>query len=105
VKVVGPELKDEWTLSIPENVLFQQIGDGESEIVLLDLQNGGYFGLSEVGASIWSLIPESRNVGAILGALVREYDVEESRLRLDLAEFLTELHRRGLIEIHENCAG
>jgi hypothetical protein len=104
-KIVGQELKKEWTISIPESVLFQQIGDEEGEVVLLDLQNGGYFGLNEVGASIWCLIQENKTIGAILGALEQEYEVSEERLRSDLAEFLTELRSRGLVEIHETSAG
>lgn len=102
---VAQEINDDWTVSIPENVLFQQIGDKENEIVLLDVQNGGYFGLNEVGASIWSLIREGKTIGSILAALLQEYDVDEEHLRSDLVQYLSELHSRGLIEIHENSAG
>jgi hypothetical protein len=102
---VAQEINDDWTVSIPENVLFQQLGDKENEIVLLDVQNGGYFGLNEVGASIWSLIRGGKTIGSILAALLQEYDVDEEHLRSDLVQYLSELHSRGLIEIHENSAG
>jgi hypothetical protein len=104
VATMGQEINDHWTVSIPENVLFQQIGDRESEIVLLDVQSGGYFGLNEVGAGIWSLMREGETIGSIFASLLQEYEVDEERLRGDLVQFLTELHSRGLIEIHENSA-
>jgi hypothetical protein len=105
IATMGQGINDDWTVSIPENVLFQQIGDKESEMVLLDLQSGGYFGLDEVGAGIWSLMREGETIGSVLGSLLQEYDVGEERLRNDLVQFLTELHTRGLIEIHENSTG
>ncbi|MFK7848124.1 MAG: PqqD family protein, partial [Rhodothermales bacterium] len=34
------------------------MADLEGEAVLLNIQSGRYFGLNEVGTSIWSLIKE-----------------------------------------------
>ena len=102
---VDQEIRDEWTLSIPENVLFQQLDHQGGEVVLLDVQSGGYFGLNEVGGSIWLLIQEQENVGAIIKVLAEQYDASEDRLRSDVVQFLSELRSRGLVEIHENTAG
>lgn len=94
-------IQDSWTISISENVLHQQLGDVEGEIVLLDMQNGGYFGLNDVGSRIWCLIQEGNPVGSIIDALTKEYDAPEQELRADLEQFLTELGERGLIQVNE----
>jgi hypothetical protein len=102
---VGNGIKDDWRVSIPDNVLFQQLGDVEGEVVLLDVQNGGYFGLNEVGASIWRLIQEVGVVGDIFGALRNKYDVSEKCLWNDLERFLTDLHAQGLVELKGKNTG
>lgn len=53
--------------------------------------------LNEVGARLWELA-DGRTFGAIIDALVNEYDVERIRLQLDAVAFLSELHGRGLLE-------
>src|SRR6266851_3148762 len=49
--------------------------DLAGEAVVLDFKSGMYYGLDEVGASIWKLIAEPRTVGEICDALVAEYEV------------------------------
>jgi hypothetical protein len=88
-------------VAIPEKVLFQQLGDAGDEVVLLNIESGGYYGLNEVGARIWCLIQEGRSIGEIIKALVKEYEVSEESLRADVRQFLDDLHSRELIEIRD----
>ena len=90
---------EDQSLNVPENVLFQEV---EDEMVLLDLGSGQYFGLNEVGARIWSLFQEGLTVGAVLGALLKEYDVSEEQIRSDLQQFLDHLMTLSLVGVHEN---
>jgi hypothetical protein len=53
--------------------------------------------LNEVGARVWELA-DGRTFGEIIDALMNEYDVERTQLRLDAQAFLSELHGRGLLE-------
>jgi hypothetical protein len=73
--------------------------DFGAELVMLDLRDGVYYGLEDVGARVWSLVQQPIKVSAILDALVAEYDVEPARCERDLRSLLTELAARRLIEV------
>ncbi len=84
------------TYKIPENVLFQEV-DGEA--VLLSLDKGCYYGLDEVGTTIWKLIDqEDLETDQVVERLVETYDVEPDQARRDLDKFLDDLRESGLIQ-------
>ena len=71
----------------------------DGEAVILNLKKGAYYGLDEVGATIWSLLAEPVAVSKILETLLERYEVERGRCLDDLLALLAELHERGLIRI------
>lgn len=73
--------------------------DVEDEVVILGLKDGVYYGLNPVGAFIWGLIQEPKNVADIRDAILEEYDVSREVCETDLMELLTELSDKGLVEI------
>jgi hypothetical protein len=75
------------------------VSEFESELVVLNLRDGVYYGLQDVGVRIWTLLQEPVTVMAVRDTLVSEYDVEPSRCERDLRALLKELASRGLIEI------
>ena len=75
-------------IEIEEEVLFQEL---EGEMVLLDLKNGLYYGLDDVGARMWQLLTDGPDVETAVRALRAEYDVDEESLRTDLAALITRL--------------
>jgi hypothetical protein len=76
-------------------VLFQPVEDGA---VLLDPVQEIYFGTNSVGARIWQLLPESRDLGQLCAALSSVYpDVEPSVLQADAVELLEALQAEGLV--------
>jgi Coenzyme PQQ synthesis protein D (PqqD) len=60
-------------------------------------------GLNEVGARIWNLIQEPRTVGAVLDAVLEEYDVALNQLEPDLLALLEEMANKELIEVEESA--
>ena len=68
-----------------------------SEIAILDLKNGAYYGLDEIGAAIWNMLEKPIRVGAVRDALLERYEVEPARGESDLLNLLAELHSHGLI--------
>ena len=76
--------------------------DVEDEVVILGLKDGVYYGLNPVGAFIWSLIQEPKNVYEIRDAILEEYDVSREVCETDLMELITELSDKGLVEIGEH---
>ena len=65
----------------------------EAKQPFLELKSGTYFGLDEVGATIWNLIAQPRRVIEIRDALLSEYDVDAERCGRELIELLDTLER------------
>jgi hypothetical protein len=89
------------TDSIVSAVGGQLSADLEGEIVVLHLESGVYYGLSDVGARIWELIQNPISVGDVRDALLGEYQVEAAQCERDLLALLTELKAHELVEIHQ----
>lgn len=77
--------------------------DGES--VLLNLDNGRYYGLDEVGTRLYELLNSSASVEAAIEAALDEYEVGEETLRGDLSELIARLMDEGLLEIADADPG
>lgn len=69
------------------------------EVIILNLNNGVYYGLDGVGHRIWSLVREQKTVGEIVNAVVSEYEVDAERCRKDVASLLQRLADEGLVEL------
>jgi hypothetical protein len=75
--------------------------DFGGELVLLNLRDGVYYSLEDVGIRIWQLLQDPVTVAVIRDALVSEYDVDPARCERDIQTFLGELAGKGLVEIRE----
>ena len=84
----------EMKMTIPEQVIFRQMGD---EMVLLDLESGLYFGVDGVGQRIWETFAEGRNLEEAVAVVVAEYEVEEAQAQADVIAFVSDLVDRGLL--------
>jgi hypothetical protein len=82
--------------AVQEQVACEVAGD----LVILNMRNGQYFGLNSVGAKIWGMLDESREVRAIRDLLLDAYpEVEPEVCTTDLLELLVELVDAELVEI------
>ena len=84
------------TVKISDNVLFQQINN---ECVLLDMASEQYFGLDDVGARMWQILSENEETEKAVTLLLAEYDIDETTLRQDLLNLITELGNVKLISV------
>lgn len=73
--------------------------DLEGEAAILDLKSGTYYGLDEVGATIWNLVARPTAVSAIRDVLLARYEVDTERCEQDLLVLLGELREHGLIQV------
>jgi hypothetical protein len=89
---------DKLVVSIPLDVLFQEVGE---ETVILSIESGNYFGLNPVASRIWSLFQEGRSMKEVIATTLVEFEVSEECLRADLQKFLGQLQSKGLITIHD----
>ena len=78
------------------DVLSSELGP---EHVLLNLRDGMYYGLEDVGSDIWKLLQKPISVGEICGALVEARDVDPERCRGDVTKLLGELVDRHLVDL------
>ena len=81
-----------------ETVLSQDV---DGLVVILDLAQGEYYGLNEVGSRIWTLMSEGMEVSEVLKNLVEQFDISEDVLESDLSKFLSELGSRNIEEFYD----
>ena len=82
------------TIIIPDTIFVQEI---DSEMVLMDINSDNYYGLDEVGCSIWKVIEASHGLLESYNRLLEIYDVEPETLKKDLLTFVETLAQNGLI--------
>lgn len=74
--------------------------DVADEVVLLSMQNGQYYGLNEVGASIWRLIQRPRTLAEVRDNLLNEYaDVSAETCTVEVMAFAANMLALGLIQL------
>lgn len=75
------------------------------EAVVLQLKDGVYYGLNEVGTTIWNYLQEQRSVEEIEKHVLERYDVTVERCEEEVQEFLHNLADAGLIEVRPEVRG
>ncbi len=85
-------------LRLPEQVVFTFVGE---DAILLNTRTNQYFALDEVGARLWRLMSEGKDLLESHTAFLEEYEVEAERLEADLLELIGQLVENGLVEIAE----
>jgi hypothetical protein len=68
------------------------------EIVILDLKSSNYLALNDTGALLWKLLAGGASEEELRNALTAEFDVDEATSVGDVAEFLTALRSKGLLD-------
>ncbi len=79
-----------------KDVTFREI---DSEVVLLNLESGSYFGLNAVGSRAWALLVEGRTLSGVHAAMLAEYEIDAEQLRRDLLEWAGALVERQLLTV------
>ncbi len=85
-------------ISLSDTVFAQEV---DGEMVLLDMNSENYFGLDEVGCSIWQIMQDKETLGEIYESMLAAYDVEPEHLKSDLLEFIEQLKNAGLLKIEK----
>jgi hypothetical protein len=74
----------------PHSSLASEVVDGE--LVVLQLEDGIYYGLDTMGTAIWKELASGRPIGAILQQLLRQFPEEpRERISADLSTLTNEL--------------
>jgi hypothetical protein len=91
-----PAIPDSATVTAAPDLLVSEFG---AELVILNLKDGVYFGLEDVGVRIWNLLQEPTTIPAICDVLVSQYDVDPARCDEDVRALIRALAAQGLVEI------
>ena len=71
------------------------VGD---EVVVLDLQGSAYFKANGSGTVLWELLREPRTREELRDGLIERYGIDADLAASDVANFIADLQRRGMIE-------
>jgi hypothetical protein len=67
--------------------------------VMMDVGNGRYYRLDDVGTRVWSLLEQPTTLGALCAQLVQEFNVDRVQCEADVAELLGGLLQQNLIRV------
>lgn len=71
----------------------------DNDIVMMDLEQGKFFGLNGVGGSIWTLLENPITLNALCDKLQSEYKVERVECESSVVEFVISLQQANLVEL------
>jgi hypothetical protein len=71
----------------------------DGELVMMGLEQGEYYGLRDVAASIWQHLAEPRTTEELCALVADEYAVTADACREDVAAFVDELLGKELVEL------
>jgi len=83
------------TLRRNEQILCSPVGD---EMLMLGVEQGGYFVLSPVTTRIWQLLESPTRVTDLVTALEQEYEVAADVCQTEVIDVLQGLANQGLVQ-------
>lgn len=89
-------------VAVPAHVLVRFL---ENESVLLNLETERYYGLDDTGTRMWQVVTGAASIDEGFSELLREFDVGEEQLRLNLSDLLGRLVEHGLLRVHSADVG
>lgn len=79
-----------------ESLLSADLGD---DVVMMDIDNGSYYGLEAVASRIWSLLETPCSARSICAQLVDEYEIEAEQCEREVLTFLERLLSQRIVHV------
>jgi len=70
--------------------------DIDSDLVMMSIEQGEYFGITGVGSRVWELLAAPITVADVVRVICAEYAVDEATCQADMQAFIEELIQLGL---------
>jgi len=80
------------------------VSDMDGEKVMLNVQNGKYYNLGEIGGVVWNFIEEPITITELVTALISEYEIGEGECEKQVVSFLDHLLSEKLISILDDSS-
>ena len=77
-------------------LLAANLGD---DVVMMDVEQGAYYGLEAVAARVWALTEQPMAVGSLCERLVTEYQISPEQCRQEVLAFLGDLLNHQIVQI------
>ncbi len=90
------QINDNTVICRSEALLSNNLGD---DVVMMDIEQGAYYGLESVAARIWDLAENPVSMGDLCKSLMTEYDVSKEQCASDVKGFLNDLLERNIVQI------
>ncbi|MFE4121375.1 lasso peptide biosynthesis PqqD family chaperone [Priestia sp. YIM B13486] len=88
---------------LPKHVVIQSEGnivsDMGNEKVMLNIENGKYYNLGEIGGDIWESISKPTQVNELVNHILKKYDVQTDKCEEEVISFLDNMYQENLIEL------
>jgi len=75
------------------------VSDMDREKVMLNINNGNYYNLGQLGGVIWEMIKEPISVDNLINDLLLEYEVDKTDCENQVILFINRLYSEGLISV------
>lgn len=91
------------TLSLPLSTAVMRTADiiatdMDGETVMMSIEHGEYYGLSEVGSFLWEQLAGPLSVEELCRRVIEEFDVDETTCRTDVSAFIAEMLEIGVLQ-------
>jgi hypothetical protein len=83
-------------VAIKKDILVQNV---DGELVLLNLESEQYFGLDDVGNTMWSCLKETESLQGAYDRLIDRYNVDPEELKQDFLNLVEQFVEHDLVEI------
>jgi len=90
------ELSRSTKIVVSKDVVSCDLG---GETAMLDMKEGIYYGLNEMGTIIWEYIQEPITMQEIVNKILYEYEVDEETCFSDLVELIDQMLENKLVEV------
>lgn len=91
-----PALSLEHSVAASDTTVFREVS---GEAVLLQLDEGTYYGLDDVGTRLWQLMLTHNRLQDVFDAALAEFDVTADDLQRDLLNLAQQLVERRLLVV------
>ena len=95
--MIADQLTLETIVRRGDALLSTSLGD---DVVMMDVEQGAYYGLEAVAARIWAMTEQPMSVGSLCDRLVAEYQISPEQCQQEVVAFLGELLTRQIVQIH-----
>lgn len=71
------------------------------EIVMMDLDNGRYYGLDDIGSEIWRRLETPRGFGELVDDLAADYDADRAVIAEDVSKLLAVMAEHKIVTLDQ----